>query len=76
MLRGRNAATYVSLEEVAAAFAAIAALRVQAEKAAVLRRLFEKSSAGGVKYVIKIITGDLRIGSKESLRRGSRSAGI
>ena len=67
MLRGRNSVTDTSLEEVAAAFAAIAALRVQAEKAAVLRRLFEKSSAGGVKYVIKIITGDLRIGSKESL---------
>ena len=67
MLHGRNTVTDTSLEEVAAAFAAIAALRVQAEKSAVLHRLFEKSSAGGVKYVIKIITGDLRIGSKESL---------
>ena len=32
-----------------------------------LRTLFEPMSAGEVKYAIKIITGDLRIGLKESL---------
>jgi DNA ligase-1 len=63
---GAEVAAEVTLAEVAAAFDAIASLRVQSQKAAVLHELFARSSPGGVKYLIKIITGDLRIGSKES----------
>ena len=34
---------------------------------ALVKNLFEPMSAGEVKYAIKIMTGDLRIGLKESL---------
>ncbi len=67
LLRGRDLVADVTLGEVAYVFETIAAMRVQSQKAAVLHDLFAKSSAGTVKYIIKIITGDLRIGSKESL---------
>lgn len=67
LLRERNAAGEVSLSEVAAFFEQLPALRAQSEKLAALRNIFEKASAREVKYIIKIITGDLRIGLKESL---------
>ncbi len=67
LLRSRDPLTDASLGEVASAFETIAGLRVQTQKAAVLHAVFSKSSAGTIKYIIKIITGDLRIGSKESL---------
>jgi DNA ligase 1 len=67
LLRGRDLVADVTLGEVASVFETIAALRVQSQKAAALHDLFAKSRAGTVKYIIKIITGDLRIGSKESL---------
>jgi DNA ligase-1 len=57
----------VSLAEVAKAFEDLPELRTQTQKSDRLRKLFEKASAGEVKYIIKIITGDLRIGLKESL---------
>jgi DNA ligase-1 len=67
LLRERNAAGRLSLAEVAAFFEQLPSLRTQSEKLAELRNIFEKASAGEVKYIIKIITGDLRIGLKESL---------
>lgn len=57
----------VPLSEVANAFAKLPLLRSQAQKYALLKSLFEGASAGDIKYIIKIITGDLRIGLKESL---------
>src|SRR5215468_4950460 len=57
----------VSLVYVAQSFAQLAAARGQAQKYGLLKSLLEKCSPGEVKYVVKIITGDLRIGFEESL---------
>ena len=57
----------VTLEEVAALFEQLAATGAQAQKAKLLADAFRRASAGDVKYIVKIITGDLRIGAKESL---------
>jgi DNA ligase-1 len=57
----------VSLAEVNDAFRALAAARGQAAKADLLRALLERASALEATYLIKIITGDLRIGVRESL---------
>jgi DNA ligase 1 len=67
LLRERNASGQVSLSELAAFFEQVPPLRTQSEKLAALKNIFEKASAGEVKYIIKIITGDLRIGLKENL---------
>jgi DNA ligase 1 len=55
------------IEEVARLFEQLAAVRSQEQKAELLAKAFARANAGDVKYVVKIITGDLRIGSKESL---------
>jgi len=55
------------LAEVARLFGDLAAVRSQEQKAELLAKAFARASAGDVKYMVKIITGDLRIGSKESL---------
>ena len=57
----------VPLAEVARLFEELAAVRSQEQKAELLAKVFASASAGDVKYMVKIITGDLRIGSKESL---------
>jgi len=57
----------LSLAEVARLFEDLAAVRSQEQKAGLLAKAFVRASAGDVKYMVKIITGDLRIGSKESL---------
>jgi DNA ligase-1 len=57
----------LALSEVAALFEELAAARVQTQKADLLAQAFARGSAGDAKYMVKIITGDLRIGSKESL---------
>jgi DNA ligase 1 len=67
LLRQRNGGTEVELRSVAAVFNQLPGLRTQAQRLALLTDLFRKASAGEVKYLIKIITGDLRIGLKESL---------
>jgi DNA ligase-1 len=53
--------------EVQATFRSIAAARGSAAKAILLRELLSQVTPLEAKYVIKIITGDLRIGLKESL---------
>jgi len=53
--------------EVAAAFRQIAAARGPAPKAALVKDLLTRSAPLEAKYIVKIITGDLRIGLKESL---------
>jgi DNA ligase-1 len=55
------------LAEVAGLFEQLAATGTQARKAKLLADAFERASAGELKYIVKIITGDLRIGAKESL---------
>lgn len=67
LLRRRNSPDDVSLGDVAAMFHQLPEMRTQTQKLGLLRELFRKAAAGEVKYVIKIITGDLRIGLKERL---------
>ncbi|MGA7293027.1 MAG: ATP-dependent DNA ligase, partial [Terriglobales bacterium] len=64
--RGASSAD-LSLNEIQQAFSAIAAARGPAAKAALLRHLLEQAAPPEAKYIVKIITGDLRIGLKESL---------
>jgi DNA ligase-1 len=45
----------------------LAAARTQFEKDQLLQEAFKQGSAAEVKYIVKILTGDLRTGSKESL---------
>lgn len=57
----------LSLVDVQNAFREIAAARGPEAKASLLRRLLERATPIEAKYIVKIITGDLRIGLKESL---------
>jgi len=67
LLSGTNRKGDLMLPEVAALFEELSATGVQAQKAKLLANAFGGASAGDVKYIVKIITGDLRIGAKESL---------
>jgi DNA ligase-1 len=53
--------------EVEAAFRQISAARGPAAKAGLVRELLSRASPLEAKYIVKIMTGDLRIGLKESL---------
>jgi DNA ligase-1 len=57
----------VALAEVADTFEQIAATRGPAGKAKLVVHLLAHATALEAKYIVKIITGELRIGSKESL---------
>ena len=57
----------LSISQVAAAFEDLPTRRGPAAKAAVLEALFQRAEPVVAKYIVKIITGDLRIGLKESL---------
>ena len=57
----------VGVIEVSKAFREIAAARGPAAKAALVRDLVGRATPLETKYIIKIMTGDLRIGLKESL---------
>jgi DNA ligase 1 len=67
LLRHANSDADLSLSAASRLFEGLAAARGQAQKAELLANAFQRASAGDVKYLVKIITGDLRIGSKESL---------
>ena len=67
LLRKTNRDGDLTLEEVGRLFEDLAAAKLQAKKSELLANAFARASAGDVKYIVKIITGDLRIGSKESL---------
>ncbi len=67
LLNKRLSTADVSLQYVEEIFNQLAHARTPAQKAPLLKSLFEPMSAAEIKYVIKIITGDLRIGLKESL---------
>jgi ATP-dependent DNA ligase I len=57
----------LSVIDVEHAFRAIAATRGSAPKTALARDLLARATPLEAKYIVKIITGDLRIGLKESL---------
>ncbi|HLX85708.1 MAG TPA: ATP-dependent DNA ligase [Terriglobales bacterium] len=57
----------LSLSDVQHAFRELAAARGPAAKAALLRQLLVRATPLEAKYIVKIISGDLRIGLKESL---------
>ena len=57
----------LSLTAVRRVFSEVAAARGPAAKAALLRQLLVQSTPLEAKYIVKIISGDLRIGLKESL---------
>lgn len=57
----------LSLADVQQEFSKIAAARGPAAKASVLRTLLDRATPLEAKYIVKIISGDLRIGLKESL---------
>src|SRR6202045_2709972 len=67
LLLKRPSTADVSLQQVAKAFSQLPDLRTTAQKMALIKGLFEHMSASEVKFAIKIMTGDLRIGLKESL---------
>ena len=64
---GQSPAAALNVRDVAAKFREIAAARGPAAKAALARELLSQASPLEAKYIIKIMTGDLRIGLKESL---------
>jgi len=57
----------LTLAEVQVAFRQIAAARGPAAKGALVRQLLSQVTPLEAKYIVKIMTGDLRIGLKESL---------
>jgi DNA ligase 1 len=57
----------LSVLEVADTFRQIAAARGPTAKTALVRNLLERATPLEAKYIVKIMTGDLRIGLKESL---------
>ncbi|MBZ5665908.1 MAG: ATP-dependent DNA ligase [Acidobacteriia bacterium] len=57
----------LSLTEVQQSFSGIATARGPSAKAFLLRQLLERATPLEAKYIVKIISGDLRIGLKESL---------
>ncbi len=61
------ASNSVTLQQVRATFDEIAETRTATAKAALLKLLLERATALEAKYIVKIITGELRIGLKESL---------
>ena len=84
--RTAPAMSSLSIGEVAAAFDELARTSTAARKLRLLQELLRRATALEAKYVIKIISGDLRIGLRESLveeaiakafdeKAGGRSAG-
>ena len=57
----------LTLSEVQRSFRSISSARGSSAKAAVVRDLLKRATPAEAKYLIKIMTGDLRIGLKESL---------
>jgi len=67
LLQSTNRDADLPLIDVARLFEELAAARAWSQKEELLAKAFSRGSAGDAKYIVKIITGDLRIGSKESL---------
>lgn len=67
ILAGRTQPEPAPLRDIAAFFEQLAATRGPAAKLDLLRERLRRLSPGAAKYLVKIITGDLRIGLKEGL---------
>jgi DNA ligase-1 len=67
VLPARSSATGLNVIDAERSFREIAAARGSATKAALLRALLQRATPLEAKYLVKIMTGDLRIGLKESL---------
>jgi DNA ligase-1 len=67
VLPSRDAAASPPVTEVQSIFRQIAAARGPSAKGALVRDLLRRTTPLEAKYLIKIVTGDLRIGLKESL---------
>ncbi len=67
LLQGRTQSVGVALGDVAAFFAEISAARGPAAKLAHFDAFLRRLSAAEAKYLVKIVTSDLRIGLKEGL---------
>ncbi len=67
LLAKAPASSTITLQDVRGSFDQIAETRTAGAKAAVLKSLLERATALETKYILKIITGELRIGLKESL---------
>ena len=65
--RSQSNANGLSVVDVARCFREIAAVRGPAAKATLLEELLAKATALEAKYLVKVITGEMRIGLKESL---------
>lgn len=57
----------LALSQIQQSFFEIAAARLPSAKTGLVRRLLDRATPLEAKYIVKIITGDLRIGLKESL---------
>ena len=67
LLRESHKKGDLQLRDVAVLFENLSSARIEIQKDELLGAAFTRASAAAVKYIIKILTGDLRIGSKESL---------
>jgi DNA ligase-1 len=67
LLAGRPSSAGITLQDVRRAFDEIAATRTAVAKASLLSALLKRTTSLEAKYILKVITGDLRIGLKESL---------
>lgn len=67
LLAGKTCGSGLSLGEVAAAFEELARRRGPSQKLPVLEDLLRRAQPLEAKYIVKIVTGDLRIGLKENL---------
>ena len=67
LARRKTQPAQLTLAEVEQSFRAMASARGQAAKAELLKSLLQRASAEEAAIIIKIITGDLRIGLRESL---------
>jgi DNA ligase-1 len=65
--RAKRGSSALSVTDVATRFREIAAAHGPAAKSALVRDLLSMATPLEAKYIVKIITGDLRIGLKESL---------
>jgi len=67
LLAGKTSPEPASLADLEEFFVALAVARGPAAKLELMRTRFERLTAAEVKYVVKIVTGDLRIGLKGGL---------
>jgi DNA ligase-1 len=67
LVQGKTQPEPATLAQIAEFFAGLAAARGPAAKLELMQGRFARLTAAEVKYVVKIVTGDLRIGLKEGL---------